>query len=467
MYTDEDYQETLDYLYSFVDYSLQKSFRYSPEKFDLSRMRAFVESLGNPERAYPIIHIAGTKGKGSVAAFCASALKESGYRVGLYTSPHLEDYAERIQVNGQPIPHDDLISLVRELKAKIEAIPELTTFEITTGLAFLYFQMQRVTAGVIEVGLGGRLDATNVCLPTVTVITSLSYDHTDLLGNTLAAIAAEKAGIIKPGIPVVISPQKDEAQEVLARVAGERGAPLTEVGRDYHFAPVAHTFQGQSLVLWPASRQIREAGNPSPGNPVAAGEVQLDIPLLGQHQVENAATAYAALQVAHKNGLPTNEAAIRLGFSRASWPGRFEILRLDPPVIIDCAHNRDSARKLRLTLDEYFPAHPVVLIFGASEDKDIQGMFAELLPRVRQVVATRSSHPRAIDPQALVEMANQLGSQAKAVATIEEALEEAELLTRNDAAVLVTGSIFVAAAARTVWQERQGVRSMETVEKKS
>jgi dihydrofolate synthase/folylpolyglutamate synthase len=467
MYTEEDYQETLDYLYSFVDYSLQKSFRYSPEKFDLSRMRAFVESLGNPERAYPIIHIAGTKGKGSVAALCASALEASGYRVGLYTSPHLEDYTERIQVNGQPMLHDALIALVRELKPKIEAIPELTTFEITTGLAFLYFQLQKANAAVIEVGLGGRLDATNVCLPAVAVITSLSYDHTYLLGDTLAAIAAEKAGIIKPGIPVVISPQKEEALEVLRRIADERKAPLTEVGRNYHFAPVAHTFDGQRLVVWPASGQFGGADDPPPGDPVEPSQVPLEIPLLGQHQVENAATAYAALRVAHENGLPTSESAIRRGFSRVSWPGRFEILRLDPPVIIDCAHNRDSARKLRLALDEYFPTHPVVLIFGASEDKDIQGMFAELLPRVRQVVATRSSHPRAIDPQALVEMANQLGSQAKTAPTIEEALEAAELLAGDNAAVLVTGSIFVAAAARSAWQERQGVRLMEAVEKKS
>lgn len=467
MYTDNDYQETLDYLYSFVDYSLQKSFRYSPEKFDLSRMRTFVESLGNPEQTYPIIHIAGTKGKGSVAALCASALQESGYRVGLYTSPHLEDYTERIKVNGQPMPHDDLISLVRELKAKIEAIPELTTFEITTGLAFLYFQLQRVTVGVIEVGLGGRLDATNVCLPTVTVITSLSYDHTYLLGDTLAAIAAEKAGIIKPGVPVVISPQKEEARQVIERIAGERNAPLTEVGRDYHFAPVAHSFESQSLVVWPDSGRDDRTDDPMPGDPVGTGKVYLDIPLLGQHQVENAATAYAALRVAHEYGLPTRESAIRQGFSQASWPGRFEILRLDAPVIIDCAHNRDSASKLRLALDEYFPAHPFVLIFGASEDKDIQGMLTELLPRVRQVVATRSSHPRAIDPQALVEMANQLGSQAKAAPTIEEALEEAELLAGDNAAVLVTGSIFVAAAARSAWQQRQGVRLMEAVEKKS
>jgi len=171
MSEEEKYQKTLDYLYSFVDYSLQRTFRYSPEKFDLGRMVVLMEALGHPEQAYPIIHIAGTKGKGSVASFCASALQAAGYQVGLYTSPHMQDYAERIQINGQPIPHKDLVALVEETKPTVESIPELTTFEITTALAFLYFAKRKVNAAVIEVGLGGRLDATHVCCPLVAVIT--------------------------------------------------------------------------------------------------------------------------------------------------------------------------------------------------------------------------------------------------------------------------------------------------------
>ena len=211
MDSDQIYQDTLDYLYSFIDYSLQKTFRYSPEKFDLGRMRDFMAALGNPQNGYKILHVAGTKGKGSVSALCASALKESGARVGMYTSPHLQDYAERIQVDGNPIPHHDLVTLVEEIKPYISASPEITTFEITTALAFLYFARCKVSAAVMEVGLGGRLDATNVCTPEVTVITSISYDHTDLLGETLAEIAGEKGGIIKPNVPVVISPQEEEA----------------------------------------------------------------------------------------------------------------------------------------------------------------------------------------------------------------------------------------------------------------
>jgi dihydrofolate synthase/folylpolyglutamate synthase len=249
------YQKALDYLYSFVDFSLTKASRYSAKNFDLSRMQALVESLGSPHQGYPVIHIAGTKGKGSVASFCSSALKAAGYRVGLYTSPHLHDYTERIRLNGQPISHADLVDLIEVIKPFVAAIPQLTTFEITTALAFMYFIRQKVDTAVFEVGLGGRLDATNVLIPSVAVITSLSYDHTFLLGNTLAEIAGEKGGIIKSGVPVVLAPQEDEARQVIERIAAERGSDLIQVGRDYLFAPLSHSLDGQTLLVWPASEQ--------------------------------------------------------------------------------------------------------------------------------------------------------------------------------------------------------------------
>ncbi len=432
------YQETLDYLYSFIDYSLQRTFRYAPEKFDLGRMRQLAESLGNPQQSYPVIHVAGTKGKGSVAALCASALLASGRRVGFYSSPHLQDYAERIQINGQNIPHADLVAFVEKMKPQIEAIPALTTFEITTALAFLYFAAQKVDVAVIEVGLGGRLDATNIVMPVVSVITSLSFDHTNLLGNTLAQIAAEKGGIIKPGVPLVSSPQKEEARLVLEKIAAERSSRMILVGRDYLYIPLSHSLDGQELQVRPADATARP--------------VTLSISLLGEHQVENAATAYAALQVAHSAGVTIDDEAIRKGFAAAEWPGRFEILRKNPPVVVDSAHNRDSALRLRQALDDYFPGKPVVLVFGASSDKDIQGMFAELMPRVRQVYATQSVHPRAIDPQVLAEMAGQYGRPAQAIHVVEDAFEEALRAAGDEAVVLVAGSIFVAAAAREIWQ---------------
>lgn len=461
------YQDSLNYLYSYVDFSLQKSTRYSPENFNLDRMRALISALGDPEQGYPIIHIAGTKGKGSVASCCASALGAAGYRVGLYTSPHLQDYVERIQINGWPMPHEDLVAQVDEIKPIVESIPELTTFEITTALAYKYFQREGVDVAVIEVGLGGRLDATNVCLPVVSVITSLSYDHTHLLGDTLAEIAGEKAGIIKPRVPVVLAPQKDEARQVIERIAQELNAPLILMGRDYLFSPVARSLENQTLFVWPASEQWRLDAYIESGGSLEWEPVRLTIPLLGYHQVENAATAYATLQVARSAGLEISEVAIREGFARVVWPGRFEILQRYPPVIVDSAHNRDSALKLRLALDDYYPGYPIVLLFGASEDKDIHGMLAELLPRARQVVATRSFHPRAIDPQKLVELAHQFGVPSRAVSEVEAALEEAQLLAEGEAVVLATGSIFVAAAVRETWYTARAEKRLQLSGKKS
>lgn len=452
------YQETLDYLYRFVDFSMTKTVRYSPEQFNLQRMFDFIHALGDPQTKFPLIHVAGTKGKGSTSAMCASVLQAAGYRVGFYSSPHLVDYAERIQVSRQLIQHAELVALVDEIKPVIESIEHLTTFEITTGLAFLYFARQKVDAAVIEVGLGGRLDATNVVIPAVSVITSLSYDHSQFLGDTLAEIAAEKAGIIKPGIPVVLSPQKDEARHVVERIAAERGSPLVQIGRDYLFAGVDHSLAlGQTMIVWPAAEQVQvdefiEAGDGGEVEPV-----HLHLPLLGYHQVENAATAYAALQVFSHRALPISMAAIQQGFVAVDWPGRFEVLQTNPPVVLDCAHNRDSALKLRLALDDYFPGVPVVLVFGASEDKDIPGMFAELMPRVRQVIATRSYHPRAIEPEKLVEFAHHFGRPAKVIEKVEQSLDEAIALAGTDAMVLVTGSIFVAAAARDTWYNRRKV----------
>jgi dihydrofolate synthase/folylpolyglutamate synthase len=453
-YTEEDYQKTLDYLYSFVDYSLQKNFRNAPEKFSLARMQIFMDALGNPHRQYPIIHIAGTKGKGSVTALCASALQAAGYTVGFYISPHLSDYNERIQVNRTPIPHAEMVALVEKIKPVIASIPELTTFEITTGLAFLYFAGKKVNAAVVEVGLGGRLDATNVVTPLVSVITSLSYDHMHLLGNTLAEIAAEKAGIIKPGAPVVLSPQREEAGQVVSHIAAERGSALVQLGQDYRYAPVSHSLEGQSLLVWRKAEQEKmnaylEAGKDTDWQPT-----RLEIPLLGYHQVENAATAYAALHTACERGLAISETQISSGFRQVEWPGRFEILRRDPPLVIDSAHNRDSALKLRMALVDYFPGYPVVMVIGASEDKDLFGMFAELTPNVKLVIATQAVHPRATDPQLLVDLAHQFGRPALAVGTVPEALEEALRQAGDEALILVAGSIFLAAAARDAWMAR-------------
>src|SRR5512138_76296 len=246
---EQQYQAALDYLYSFVDYSLKHSSELAKADFNLDRMRLLMAELENPQDHYPTVHVAGTKGKGSVCALVASGMQAAGLRVGLYTSPHLLDYAERIRIDNAPVPHEALVALVEKIKPVVERVPKLTTFEITTALAFMYFAQEHVDAAVIEVGLGGRLDATNVVFPKVSVITSLSYDHMAVLGNTLAQIAGEKAGIIKPGVPVISAPQKAEALEVLERKAEEHKAPFTLIGRDVTFAPPDHSLDGQFLKV--------------------------------------------------------------------------------------------------------------------------------------------------------------------------------------------------------------------------
>ncbi len=434
--TNTQYNQALDYLYSFVDYSLKHISELAKAEFNLDRMFALMEELGNPQKKYPIIHVAGTKGKGSVAALCASALKAAGYKTGLYTSPHLWDYVERIQISGEPISHQQLIELVEKIKPAVAKIPKLTTFEITTALGLLAFAENDVSAAVIEVGLGGRLDATNIVTPKVSVITSLSYDHMAVLGNTLAEIAGEKAGIIKEGIPVVSAPQVEEALEVLKRVAKEKNSPLILVGEDVKFERLTSSLDGQSLSIRDELRHLT---------------INLQLPLLGSHQIENAAIAYAALKTSR---IPISEEAIQQGFAQAKWPARFEVLHRTPPVVIDSAHNRDSARRLRETLDEYFPEVPVILIFCALEDKDISGMLEELKPRLECVVATQADHPRAPSPEWTAEQVKKAGIAVESVAPVSSALERALELAGNQKLVLAAGSVAFAGEVSAAWRKR-------------
>ena len=443
------YNKALDYLYSFVDYSLKHSSELAKADFNLDRMFALMESLGNPQAKYPIIHVAGTKGKGSVSALCASALKArpersrrvAGYKVGLYTSPHLLDYCERIQINGEPISHEELVELVEEIKPYVAKIEKLTTFEITTALAFMAFAKYGVNVAVFEVGLGGRLDATNIVMPKVSVITSLSYDHMAVLGSTLALIAGEKAGIIKRGVPVVSSPQKDEALEVLERVAKLKKVELTLVGRDVKFELLESSLDGQSLhlssFLFPLS--------------TTPHTLDLRIPLLGSHQLENAVTAYTALKVSE---IPITDEQIQKGFSQVQWRARFEVARRDPPVVIDAVHNRDSALRLRETLDEYFPNKPVIMVFCALEDKDISGMLEELKPRLERVVATRADHPRAPSAEWIAEQVSKVDIPVEVVTPAAFALERALELAGEHKIVLSAGSVAFAGEIIAAWQKR-------------
>ena len=448
---EQKYQEALDFLYSFIDYSLKRNFRYAAENFNLDRIFNFLHYLDDPQNDFGIIHVAGTKGKGSVSALCANVLTVQGYKTGLYTSPHMIEFNERIQINGKLISKEDLVRLVEVLEPITEKVPEITTFELVTVLALCYFSQEKVDYAVIEVGLGGRLDATNIVDPIVAVITSISYDHMQILGNTLSEIAAEKGGIIKPDTPVIVAPQKEEARAILEEISQKQTAPYIQVGRDYLYAAESHNMDGQKFLVWTSEEQpLVDMFVESAGRDIWSPQ-RLQIPLLGFHQIENAATAYAALKTAEKYGIKLSQKAYRQGFSEVQWPGRMEIIRKEPPIILDSAHNRHSALRLRQAMDDYFPGLPVLLVFGASEDKDIEGMFQELMPRVRRVILTKSTHPRAIEPGELVDLAHRFGKSATAISPAEKALIKALEEAGNETVILVTGSIFIAAAAREIF----------------
>jgi len=445
------YQESLDYIHSFVDYSIKRNLRNADRNFKIDRMTRFMHLLKDPQLNYPVIHVAGTKGKGSVSAMCASVLQEAGYKVGLYTSPHMEEFSERIQVNGEHITKEAMARIIAKLKVAVLDVPDITTFELVTALGFLYFDEVGVDIAVIEVGLGGRLDATNIVDPLVSVITTISFDHTQVLGNTLSKIAFEKGGIIKQGKYVVISPQKREAQKTLLKLCKERSAPVTLVGKDILFAADNHSLDGQSFFVWSPDEQAQVNEFVNSGGEMEWSPLRLKIPLLGYHQVINAATAYAALQKVNESGMKVSVQSIQKGFAKTYWPGRFELLRKQPPVVIDSAHNGDSFLRLRLTIDDYFPNKPVILVFGVSADKDIAGMLEEMIPRVRKVITTQSIHPRALDANLLLAKVQKYGIPCVAIVPIEAALETALEEASDDVVVVAAGSVFIAAATRAVW----------------
>lgn len=445
------YEEALEYIYSYADYSVERSYRYSAELFELQRVRDLLALLGDPQDQYKTYHIAGTKGKGSVSALISSALRAANYKVGLYTSPHLLRFNERIQVNGREVSDEEIVDLVNRVRSSVEKTEGLTVYEIVTAMGFLHFADRGVEYAAIEVGLGGRLDATNVITPLVSVITSISYDHMHLLGDSLSDIAREKAGIVKEGVPVVVAPQQYEAERVIERIAEEREAPLVLVGRDWLFSPGTHSLEGQSLYIWSNEEQpLMDAYVESVGSEEWAPP-RYEIPLLGYHQVINAAVAYAALQSGRSNGINLSEGQIKKGFKEVDWPGRFQILSRKPLIIVDSAHNRDSALKLRLALEDYFPGQPVTMIFGASADKDIAGMLAELLPRVDRIVATQAHHPRAEQPEFIAELAHSHGFRVEVIQPMDEALQWAIRQARPGEVILAAGSLFIAAEAIAAW----------------
>ena len=427
-----NYQAALSYILSFTDYEKLPAFLYTPANFDLRRMAELLQRAGNPHLTSPAIHVAGTKGKGSTAAMIASALSAAGYRTGLYTSPHLHTFRERITIDGEMITEEEFSALTQRLQPEVDEVNrrhnygELTTFEILTALAFAFFRVRRVEFPGLVVGWGGRLDATNVVMPRLSVITSISLDHAAVLGDSLAEIAREKAGIIKPGTLVVSAPQPSEAEGVIEEVCRHNGAGLIVVGRGVTWRKLTSDLAGQSFEV---------TGK--------AGSYQLTIPLLGGHQLENASTAVAALEAL---GIGADD--IARGLAQVRWPGRLEILRHEPLFLVDGAHNADSARRLKEAIEEYLSFDRLILIAGASSDKDIAGIVGELAPLSSLIIATRSRHPRALAPALLLEELERQGAKGEMAESVSSAVERALAIAKPGDLICATGSLFVAAEAR-------------------
>jgi dihydrofolate synthase/folylpolyglutamate synthase len=432
------YRDTLTYIYGYTNYEKKGLPQYSPLYYDLARMETLLAHLGHPHREFKSLLIAGTKGKGSTAAFSESMLRAAGYRTALYTSPHLHTFRERIQMDGEMISEADVIRLAQTLKPHLEAIEGLTAFEVITAMAFYAFAEAKSQVAVLEVGLGGRLDATNVSKPVIAIITPISYDHTQLLGDTLRLIAREKAGIIRPGALVVSAPQVPEAMTMIEEVCAGRRAELVVVGEEeYRWQPGRATLRGQSFEL--------------------DGE-RYWIPLLGRHQLANATTALAAMDgLEQRTALSVPLPARQEGLQTARWPGRLEILGRKPFVVLDSAHNGDSASKLNAALGDFFPGHPVTFVFGASGDHPFDDSLRELLPLAHRIFVTRAQHPRAAAPETLAQTVADLGFRAAVVPNVSDALEVALENSNPNDLICITGSIFAVADARLAWYRRNGL----------
>ena len=440
------YQQALDYLYSFIDYETMHQPR-SPVNYDLRRMDELLVRLGNPHLKAKTVHIAGTKGKGSTAAMIASALTLAGYRTGLYTSPHLIDIRERMRVDGRLISRTELVKLVKRLKPDIEAISaaarygRLTTFEILTALGFMHFAAHGVEMQVVEVGLGGRLDATNVVRPEVCAITTIGLDHTDVLGDTLAQIAAEKAGIIKRGVPVVSARQETEAAQVIEMFCRRNDARLIRVGTDI-------THSGQRVSRGKQLIDIKGR----------LDEYHVALPLWGSFQRENAAVAVGVLEVLAEKSFNITSGIIVAGLEKVRWPGRFQVIRPHPLLVIDGAHNPQAAHELGLALGDFLEGRPRgrrILVIGMSSDKDYAGVADELAPLFDAVVATRSRHPRALEARLMAAEFERLGGEVHTSGSIADALERAIALAGKDGFVCATGSLFVVGEALE-WAHKRG-----------
>lgn len=446
------YDEALAYLYGRINYERIHSQSYSSDDFKLERMRQLLSLAGNPHNGLPVVHIAGTKGKGSTSTMVASMLSAAGYRTGLYTSPHIHRFEERFTVDGKQPTETEVIELTRRvvpIAAEMDARGPgqgPTYFEIATLFAWWHFRDQHAQVAVLEVGLGGRLDSTNICEPAVCVITSISRDHMHLLGGTIGLIAAEKAGIIKPNIPVISGASHPEAHAVIRQVAQSKNALLIEFPADLKLNILGSDEQGRRTI---------DAF--TPGHTFQG----IQVPLCGEHQAANCCLALAVISLLEERGFELATSAINTGLGRVTWPGRIETLGTSPRVIVDAAHNWESTKALVRLLQEQRHYRKRILIFASTQDKDVAGLLRQLVFGFDTVIFTRyQENPRGVPIETLAAMLSQITSlEPHRAATPAAAWNLAKELSNPADLIVVTGSFFLVTELRQLILSEQAEHS--------
>ncbi len=448
MKSEQRYLEALDWIHGLSRFGIKPG---------LERMNAMLDRLGNPHRQVDYVHIAGTNGKGSTAAILASILEAAGYQIGLYTSPYLLSFTNRMAINGRDIEQEELADLVGLIRPVVEGVTaderygQPTEFEVVTVLALTYFARREVDLVVLEVGLGGRLDATNVVDPLLSIITNVDLEHTEVLGDTVEEVAFEKAGIIKEGIPVLTASEDPRVLAVIKARASELDASLYSL-----FAP--HDNGGKKIKRPVFNRRvITDKGQIFDYTGFKRSYQDLFIPLRGRYQICNAATALAAVELLENRGTMVDEKHLRQGLSEVIWPGRLELLKNSPKLVMDGAHNPAAIRQMAEALTEYFSYRRLVLVFGIMTDKDAPAMMSAILPLADRVIFTKASIPRAADPAGLYKTALEQLYCSREKASVNDdigmALEEALNGASPEDLVLVTGSFYTVSDARALWAQ--------------
>ena len=443
--TIRNYQAALNFLNSAINFEKMTRVGYNSTNFSLGRMNRLLAALGNPQRQFRSVHVAGTKGKGSTATMLSCMLTSAGLRTGLYTSPHLIDVRERIQLNGEMIGE---AQMTRYMNRVVSAVRKLsgaapTYFEILTALAFLFFADSEVDVAVVEVGLGGRLDSTNVIKPELCAVTQVSYDHMAQLGDTLAKIAAEKAGIFKSGVPVISAPQHRDVRKVLVQMAESVKVPLYFIGKDIEFS---YRFES-SRDAGPQTRVSLSYGN--------SRYEHLAVPLPGDHQAVNCGIALGLLAFLNERGFEIDDQLAIQGLARTRLPGRMEIIQDNPRVMIDGAHNAASVEALMRAIGQHVSYDSMVVIFGCRSDKDIRGMLTHIRLGADKVIFTETGSMRSADPAELAaEYVERTGKMAQVAKNLEEALDIAEHAVTREDLICVTGSFYLAGRAKLLIERR-------------